>query len=101
MAEYIERQAVLSEYDRQHKGTPGGARRIIETFPAADVRPVVRCCECKFAPIGDKDGSDLEWPFNEYDENHCPCKCLDNRYSHKPAPDFFCAAGEKREENKE
>lgn len=42
MAEYIERQAVLSEYDRQHKGPPGGARRIIETFPAADVRPAVR-----------------------------------------------------------
>ena len=42
MAEYIEREKVLAEYDRQHKGPPGGARKIIETFPAADVRPVVR-----------------------------------------------------------
>lgn len=38
---YIEREKVLAEYDRQHKGPPGGARKIIETFPAADVRPVV------------------------------------------------------------
>jgi len=40
--EYIEREKVLAEYDRQHNGPPGGARKIIETFPAADVRPVVR-----------------------------------------------------------
>lgn len=35
--EYIEREAVLAEYDRQHKGPPGGARKIIAEFPAADV----------------------------------------------------------------
>lgn len=40
--EYIEREAVLAEYDRQHKGPPGGARKIIEEFPAADVLEVVR-----------------------------------------------------------
>ena len=40
MSDYIEREKVLAEYDRQHKGPPGGARKIIETFPAADVRPV-------------------------------------------------------------
>lgn len=38
---YIEREKVLAEYDRQHKGPPGGARKIIAEFPAADVRPVV------------------------------------------------------------
>ena len=38
---YIEREALLAEYDRQHKGPPGKAREIIENFPAADVRPVV------------------------------------------------------------
>ena len=99
MSEYIEREKVLAEYDRQHKGPPGGSRKIIESFPAADVRPVVLCRDCKFAPVGDKDGSDLEWPFNEFDENPCPYKCLDNWYSHKPALDFFCAAGEKWEES--
>lgn len=68
----------------------------VQLLPAADVRPVVLCKDCKYAPVGNKDGSDLEWPFNEFDENPCPYKCLDNWYSHKPAPDFFCAAGEKR-----
>ena len=42
MADFVEREKVLAEYDRQHKGPPGGARKIIETFPAADVRHVVR-----------------------------------------------------------
>lgn len=37
MTEYIEREAVLAEYDRQHNGPPGGARKIIAEFPAADV----------------------------------------------------------------
>lgn len=70
----------------------------LEDASDADVVEVVRCRDCKYAPIGDNDGSDLEWPFNEFDENPCPYKCLDNWYSHKPEPDFFCAAGEKMEE---
>ena len=41
MAEYIERQALLAEYDRVHVGPPGGARKLIEEAPAADVVPVV------------------------------------------------------------
>ena len=41
MAEYIDRDGVLAEYDRQHQGPPGGARKIIAEYPAADVKPVV------------------------------------------------------------
>lgn len=41
MAEYIEREALLAEYDRQHAGEPGRARKLIEDAPAADVAPVV------------------------------------------------------------
>ena len=37
--EYISRAGIIAEYDRQHQGPPGGARKIMETFPAADVRP--------------------------------------------------------------
>ena len=109
MAECIERGAAINEfairsqfYDAEwgnKRFTPDDVETIIRSIPAADVRPVVLCRDCKYAPIGDKDGSDLEWPFNEFDENPCPYKCLDNWYSHKPAPDFFCAAGEKREES--
>jgi hypothetical protein len=105
--EYIEREAAIAEVEEWHDMYPDSdaarealslTKRAIRKLPAADVRPVVRCRECKYAPIGDKDGSDLEWPFNEFDENPCPYKCLDNWYSHKPKPDFFCANG-KREES--
>lgn len=39
--EYIERKALLAEYDRQHTGEPGRARKLIEDAPAADVVEVV------------------------------------------------------------
>ncbi|MBQ8396684.1 MAG: hypothetical protein IJX53_00620 [Clostridia bacterium] len=39
--EYIERAALLAEYDRVHVGPPGGARKLIEEAPAADVVEVV------------------------------------------------------------
>ena len=72
-------------------------------IPAADVRPVVLCRDCMYAPSGTDDGEDqgfaLEWPHDEWPEdNPCPCKCEDGWYSHKPKPGFFCANG-KREES--
>ena len=53
MAEYIERDAALMEcqYDADGYVTQG-----IKAIPAADVVPVVRCGECKFA---DNYGLDL------------------------------------------
>ena len=36
----ISRAYVLAEYDRQHKGPPGGARKIMEEAPAVDAVPV-------------------------------------------------------------
>lgn len=42
MAEYIEREALLSAYDKAHKGPPGEARKLIEEAPAADVAPLVQ-----------------------------------------------------------
>ena len=72
-------------------------------FTAADVRPVVLCKDCMYAPSG-TDGGEvrgfaIEWPHDEWPEdNPCPCKCEDGWYSHKPKPDFFCANG-KREES--
>lgn len=40
--DYISRKALLAEYDRAHVGHPGGARKLIEEAPAADVLPVNR-----------------------------------------------------------
>lgn len=41
MADYVEREALLAAYDKAHKGPPGGARKLIEEAPAANVAPVV------------------------------------------------------------
>lgn len=41
-SDYISRQWLLNEYDKRHKGPPGGARKMIEEAPPADVRPVVK-----------------------------------------------------------
>lgn len=45
--EYIERGALIAEYDRFHVGAPGGARKLMVEAPAADVVEVVRCKDCK------------------------------------------------------
>ena len=43
MGDYIERQAVLNAYDAvQRKNGPWRFETLIESVPAADVRPVVR-----------------------------------------------------------
>lgn len=41
MSDYVSRQYLLDEYDRQHQGPPGGARKIIAEAPAEDVAQVV------------------------------------------------------------
>lgn len=37
MPEYIEREALIAEYDRVHKGPAGGARKLMVEAPACDV----------------------------------------------------------------
>lgn len=49
MAEYIEREALIAEYDRVHKGPAGGARKLMVDAPACDVVEVVRCQDCVHA----------------------------------------------------
>ncbi|MBR5593916.1 MAG: hypothetical protein IKW46_07585 [Bacteroidaceae bacterium] len=48
MAEYIDRDALIAEYDRVHKGTAGGARKLMVDAPACDVVEVVRCKDCMY-----------------------------------------------------
>ena len=37
MAEYIDRDALIAEYDRVHEGEAGGARKLMVDAPACDV----------------------------------------------------------------
>jgi hypothetical protein len=45
--EYIDREALIAEYDRVHKGPPGGARKLMVNAPKVDAVEVVRCEDCK------------------------------------------------------
>jgi len=82
MAEYIEREATIEAIDNSLKRVfvHKVGKSIIDKIPAADVRPVVTCGECK------------HWFENGSD--YCSC----DRDALLRERDFFCAAGEKREE---
>ena len=38
--DFVSRQWLIDEYHRRHEGPPGGALKMIEEAPAADVEPV-------------------------------------------------------------
>ena len=86
MDDMISRTYVLAEYDRQHKGPPGGARKIMEEAPAVDAVPVVRCKDCKYAHMT-YDGECKYCDFWQEDGG-------DALYLDKG---FYCAAGERRD----
>ena len=46
MARYTDIDKLIAEYDRVHIGPPGGARKLMEDVPIADVVEVVRCKDC-------------------------------------------------------
>lgn len=81
---YIEREAVLAEYDRQHKGPPGKARRIIESWPAANVTPIVYCKDCYWWYADTTTDGTI-------DVSHCErgVSAGNGRY-------FYCALGQRR-----
>ena len=54
---------------------------LVEDAPTIEAVPVVRCKDCKW-----------------HDTERCPAVCADYYYSWEPAPDWFCANGERRAE---
>lgn len=50
MAEYIEREAFLDAIERgkKYQQDADDIAEMLQNFPAADVRPVVTCAECKW-----------------------------------------------------
>lgn len=96
MARLIDADALLAEYDRQHEGEPGKARKLIEDAPTIDrptrsqfkrmaaqlwYEPVVHCKDCKY------------WQDNNDGYPHEEC-----RWGHGETPDAndFCSYGERR-----
>ena len=115
MAEYIERETFLAEQRHlycencaRRKGMKNGKMRFVygigdapcrscgiddildavEDFPAADVRPVVLCRDCKWYQIDElkKDGTE--------DKRYKPSVCV--LAKQRREPNHFCADGERR-----
>lgn len=94
----IDADALLAEYDRQHEGEPGKARKLIEDSPTIDrptrsqfkrmavqlgYEPVVRCKDCR--------RGETDMFFNGgKDEFWC------NYYGNPKPADGFCEKGERR-----
>lgn len=55
MADLIDRDALIAEYDRVHVGVPGGARKLMVDAPSVDAEPVRHA----------------GWIYGGYDLCHC------------------------------
>lgn len=66
------------------------AARAIDSIPAADVRPVVACCDCKHFQVNVSPSGYLPQGVPEWECRHW-CRPTD--------PIDFCSYGEKREES--
>ena len=86
MSEYIERQKALDTVFRSH--SVEAAHRFLAAIPAADVRPVVLCRDCKHSDTFAPDCTEATFPL----------KCLSIRYG-GVYPNWFCEHGEKSEES--
>ena len=75
MPEYIEREPLLAEYDREHTGSPGRARELIANAPAADVVPARHGRWRLYSPLTDTYECD-KCGYQVIDEsfrtNYCP-----------------------------
>lgn len=92
MDEYIERKALIDEFDRLGLGEHSfvervfsdGVRTIIAGIPAADVAPVVRCKDCLFWKSGKNECESWEW-----------CTMLNRDMP----PHAFCNLGERKDDD--
>lgn len=105
--EYIEREKALdaisewlmkalhaenmSSYNEGERAAYRTALSEVAELPAADVRPVVLCRDCKWYEINElkKDGT--------ADRRYKPSVCMLDEQRRKP--NHFCADGKKREES--
>ena len=85
MAEYIEREAVIDLITRRYEN-PEICTKEINSIPAADVAPVVRCKDCKHS-CKDGTGRTCEGYWYELSE-----------FAVSVEDDDFCSYGEQKDE---
>ena len=81
-------------------GVLNSVRANLANQPAVDAAPVVRCRDCKHRPtdnrVRDDDPTGLAI---EFPDSRCPCQCEDGWYNWYPNDDWFCANGERRDDD--
>lgn len=98
MAEYIDREEAKAKIREKFKYVPARIEinEVLNSIPAADVRPVVLCRDCvNYVESEEVNGEemcvrDAEWSV----EDGCYYG-----FTEYPSPDWFCADGERREES--
>lgn len=87
MDEYISRKAVMDAYEEeQRRPGPWRFETLINSVPAADVAPVVRCRECEHYK---------EHRTKKYGNLICRCTRMGKYDMDYPVnPDDFCSYGE-------
>ncbi len=91
--EYIEREAFRREIDEHRPGRSyedAWALTILDSIPAADVRPVVTCGKCKYGKY-----TGTEW-FCDKHSGHVDKFGEDASYHEYHSKQWFCADGEER-----
>lgn len=65
---------------------------IVDDAPTVDAVQIVRCKDCIHRPT---------WEHNsiEFPDDKCPCQCEDCFYSWFPKDDWYCANGERRQDD--
>lgn len=98
MDDSISRQAAIAEFSCCELTPDGGidanyAIDFLTQLPS--VQPdIVRCKDCKHRPKKVEDSRWLEFP-----DYTCVCQCDDPWYEWMPDDDFYCAYGERRDED--
>ena len=95
MAKYIERDWLIDMISERNRNTCNGKmsciqmKRMVESIPAADVAPVVRCKDCKhWKPSGSKAG-------NSFSDMEYIGGCEFTNYFRRESD--FCSYGERKE----
>ena len=87
MAEYIEREALISALRAYQY--PYGVEFLVSIQPAADVVEVVRCKDCKH--------NVANWKHDELDATDYTDIVCDYFMTDGMCPDDFCSYGERKE----
>ena len=71
---------------------------LVNGIPAVDAVTVARCRNCKHRPTDNRDSDDMTGFAIEFPDGKCPCQCEDGWYNWYPGDDWFCADGERRDD---